>query len=138
MEIQGVHAVSAQQTAANAANPKLASAAHEFEASLMKEFLKPLEHDSLFTEDKSGDLDDEEGSDNALMSFGSQAMATAISERGGFGIATLILNHFRTDPRAVSSGNAPSSQNPLRMVGLPITKVFDSAADEKEEGESGK
>ena len=38
-------------------NPRLASAAHEFEASLMKEFLKPLQHDSLFAD--GGNKDDE-------------------------------------------------------------------------------
>jgi peptidoglycan hydrolase FlgJ len=132
MQIQGVHPVSTEHAAANAANPKLTSAAHEFEASLMKEFLKPLQHDSLFAEDKSGDADDEEDSSNALMSFGSQAMATAISERGGFGIATLILNHFRTDPRTASSANGSDSQRLLRTVGSPITKVSNPAADEKE------
>jgi peptidoglycan hydrolase FlgJ len=94
-------ATAAESTATAADNPRLKAAAHEFEASLMKEFLKPLEHDSLFRDDKSGDPDDEEGSADALMSFGSQAMATAISERGGFGIATMILSHFRTEPGAV-------------------------------------
>jgi peptidoglycan hydrolase FlgJ len=78
-------------------NPRLQSAAHEFEASLMQEFLKPLTRDSLFSE-KSSEEDESEssGSADALMSFGSQAMAKAISERGGFGIATQILNHFGT------------------------------------------
>lgn len=35
------------------------------------------------------------------MSFGSDAMAKAISERGGFGIATKILDHFRTEAKTV-------------------------------------
>jgi len=41
------------------------------------------------------------------MSFGSEALAKAISERGGFGIASKILDHFRTHDEsssAVSSG----------------------------------
>ncbi len=83
---------------AGAANPKLVSAAHSFEASLMKEFLKPLEHDTLFSGSGSGSAasgDAGEGSAGALMSFGSESMAKAISEHGGFGIATRILNHFR-------------------------------------------
>lgn len=98
MQINGINAASGQHTLLNADNPKLKSAAHEFEASLMKEFLKPLEHDSLFNEETPGDSDDEQGSAGALMSFGSQAMAKAISEHGGFGIATKILDHFRTQP----------------------------------------
>lgn len=71
---------------------RLKSAAHEFEASLMKEFLQPLQHDALF--DEGTDENSSEGSGSALMSFGSEALAKAISERGGFGIATKIIDHF--------------------------------------------
>jgi Rod binding domain-containing protein len=90
----------------SADNPKLKSAAHEFEASLMQEFLKPLQHDPLFDSGDEGGSG-VEGSSGALMSFGSEALAKAISERGGFGIATKILDHFRTHNEtssAVSSG----------------------------------
>jgi Rod binding domain-containing protein len=76
-------------------NPKLQSAAHEFEASLMKEFLKPLQHDSLFADDASNGEDNTSGSAEALMSYGAEAMAKAISEHGGFGIAKKILDHFK-------------------------------------------
>ena len=81
-------------------DPRLKSAAHEFEASLMQEFLKPLQHDALFSDDKSESSSEDGGSDGALMSFGSQAMAKAISERGGFGIATQILKHFGMSDKA--------------------------------------
>jgi flagellar protein FlgJ len=77
-------------------NPRLQSAAHEFEASLMKEFLKPLQHDSLFADAGSKGDDDTSGSAEALMSYGAEAMAKAISEHGGFGIAQKILDHFKT------------------------------------------
>ena len=72
-------------------DPRLKPAAHEFEACLMKEFLKPLQKDTLSSEE--GDGADSEGSNGALMSFGSEALARAISERGGFGIATKIIEH---------------------------------------------
>jgi peptidoglycan hydrolase FlgJ len=77
-------------------DPRLRPAAHEFEACLMKEFLQPLQHDALFSDQTGGDGGDEagEGSDGALMSFGAEALAKAISERGGFGIARKILDHF--------------------------------------------
>ncbi len=131
MHIRGIPAP-AESAVTGVNNPKLTSAAHEFEASLMKEFLKLLEHDSLFTEDKPGDPDDDqEGSAGALMSFGSQAMATAISERGGFGIAKMILNHFRTDAHPAPSDNAPKVQDFRRIGGSPITKVLNPAADEQ-------
>jgi flagellar protein FlgJ len=110
MEIRGISSAQAPGTALNAENPRLKSAAHEFEASLMQEFLKPLQHDSLFSDDKSGDSDDDEGSNGSLMSLGSQAMAKAISERGGFGIATKILDHFRTAHGGTSSQSASPSE----------------------------
>lgn len=93
-------------------DPRLKSAAHEFEASLMQEFLKPLQHDPLFAPDKSDspdgidDSDDDQDSSGALMSFGSEALAKAISERGGFGIATKILDHFRTEAKTSIPANS--------------------------------
>lgn len=73
-------------------DPRLKPAAHEFEASLMKELLEPLQHDPLF--DDGTEPESAEGGDNALMSYGSEALAKAISDRGGFGIADRILAHF--------------------------------------------
>lgn len=78
-------------------DPKLVSAAHEFEASLMKEFLKPLQQDGLFSEDGDKAGDDVSGSAGTLMSYGAEAMAKAISEQGGFGIAQKILAHFKVE-----------------------------------------
>lgn len=94
----------------SAIDPRLKPAAHEFEASLMQEFLKPLQHDELFSSGSDGSSSEDSGSDSALMSFGSQAMAKAISERGGFGIATQILKHFEQnnkpdESKLTSSGN---------------------------------
>jgi flagellar protein FlgJ len=82
-------------TPAPNASPRLQSAAHEFEASLMKEFLKPLQHDSLFADEGSRGDDDTSGSAGTLMSYGAEAMAKSISEHGGFGIAQKILDHFK-------------------------------------------
>jgi hypothetical protein len=102
----------AENRSISADSPKLKSAAHEFEASLFQELLKPLQEDPLFTSDGSGisggsaDESDDQNSSNALMNFGSEAMAKAISERGGFGIATKILNHFRTLEKATSAASA--------------------------------
>lgn len=76
----------------DATDSRLKPAAHEFEACLMKEFLEPLQHDALFND--GTDSDDGAGSEGSLMSFGSEALARAISERGGFGIASKIIDHF--------------------------------------------
>lgn len=89
-------------------NPRLVSAAHEFEASLMKEFLKPLQQDTLFSEDGSSDGEETSGSAATLMNYGSEVMAKAISEHGGFGIAREILDHFKMNgnPMQGNSKNA--------------------------------
>lgn len=79
-------------TAPASMDPRLQPAAHEFEACMMKELLEPLQKDALAGDDGG---DGGEGSGNALTSFGSEALARAISDRGGFGIATKILEHFR-------------------------------------------
>jgi flagellar protein FlgJ len=85
-------------------NPKLESAAHEFEASLMQEFLKPLQHDSLFADEESKGDDDTSGSAGTLMSYGAEAMAKSISEHGGFGIARKILDHFKATGGSSQAG----------------------------------
>jgi len=84
--------------AAPGVDPRLRPAAHAFEACLMKEFLEPLQKDPLFGDDGDGAEGagggSGEGSNGALMSFGSEALARAISERGGFGIATKIIEQL--------------------------------------------
>jgi Rod binding domain-containing protein len=66
--------------------PRLVKAAHEFEAQLMKELLKPMTaHDGLFSE--GGDA----GSSGVLGEFGAEALGRALSEHGGLGIANSIV-----------------------------------------------
>jgi Rod binding domain-containing protein len=84
--------------ATDAPQPRLVRAAHEFEAQMMKELLKPMtDGDSLAGEnDGSG-----AGSGGALAAFASEALGKALSERGGFGLADRIV-------RTLShSGNTP-------------------------------
>ena len=70
-------------------SPKLVNAAHEFEASMMKELMAPLSGgDSL----EGGE--DAAGSESAITSFAGEALGKAISEHGGFGIANRILHQL--------------------------------------------
>ena len=80
-------------------DPKLVSAAHQFEASLMQELLEPLNAGSLFGDvaGPDGELGGSSalaGSGSALMNFGSEALAKGLSEKGGLGIARQVLDHF--------------------------------------------
>jgi Rod binding domain-containing protein len=105
------------QSAANPGtgiDPRLKPAAHEFEACMMKEFLEPLQHDALFDDGKDGAGSD--GSDNALMSFGSEALARAISDRGGFGIATKIIGQLE-GTKTQAGGPAVNSDHSHKING---------------------
>lgn len=83
-------AASGAQTAA-APQPRLVRAAHEFEAQMMKEMLKPMTgNDALTGEDQSSGGG--AGSNAALGEFASEALGKALSQRGGFGIANRIIH----------------------------------------------
>jgi Rod binding domain-containing protein len=71
--------------------PRLVRAAHEFEAQMMKELLKPMSSgNGLDGEDD----DSSSGSGSALAEFASDALGRALSEQGGFGIATSIVRQL--------------------------------------------
>jgi Rod binding domain-containing protein len=77
--------------------PRLVRAAHEFEAQMMKELLKPLTAGDGLT-----GSDDESGSTGALGDYAGEALGRALSEAGGFGIANRIIGHVS------HSGNQPA------------------------------
>jgi len=71
--------------------PRLVHAAHEFEAQMMQELLKPMTR----TNGLDGEDDDSAtGSGGALGQFASEALGRALSEQGGFGIATSIIGQL--------------------------------------------
>ncbi len=75
-----------------APQPRLVRAAHEFEAQMMKELLQPMTHASPLTgEDEDSSSDSGYGSSGALEEFASEALGQALSEQGGFGIASRII-----------------------------------------------
>jgi Rod binding domain-containing protein len=75
--------------------PRLVKAAHEFEAQMMKELMKPLNHGTTLT-GADADADDDSRSAGALGEFASEALGKALSEQGGFGIASSIIKHLST------------------------------------------
>ncbi|HVJ07577.1 MAG TPA: hypothetical protein VM554_04285 [Acidisarcina sp.] len=83
--------------AGRAEHSRLASAAHQFEASMMSELMKPLQEDSLFAE-KAQDAGADGGSGNALTGFASESLACALSQHGGLGIARQILDRLDVKP----------------------------------------
>ena len=107
-----IHPMTSPQTGAPAApastapSPKLVSAAHEFEAQMMKELMTPL------TEGHSmlGGGDDEDSS-SALSSFAGEALGKAISEHGGLGIARSILHQLTASSNHSGNSTVPATLN---------------------------
>lgn len=66
--------------------PRLVKAAHEFEAQMMKELIKPMNSGDALTGE-----DDDSSSGNALGEYASEALGRALSEQGGLGLATHIV-----------------------------------------------
>jgi flagellar protein FlgJ len=68
---------------------KLVEAAQQFEASMLQELLKPMQHrqSSWGDEEKNDD-----SSTDPIGSIGTEAIAQAISKGGGFGIAKQIIS----------------------------------------------
>jgi Rod binding domain-containing protein len=93
MEGAGMHRVSVTplETGSGSAvvpQPRLVRAAHEFEAQMMKELLKPMTSGSKLTGE---DEDSSSGSGGALGQFASESLARALSDQGGFGVANRIV-----------------------------------------------
>jgi Rod binding domain-containing protein len=103
-------AAAAMETAKQA---KLVQAAQQFEAMLLQEMLKPMRsgQDSWGGDgggmDSSGDSGSSDGSMDTISSFGTEAVAAAISKGGGFGIARQVirqvsLEHQRNTEKATT------------------------------------
>ncbi len=84
--------------------PRLVHAAHEFEAQMMKELMKPMTSGGSITGEDE-DSDPESGSGSALTEFASEALGKALSERGGFGIAKSIVQDLSHSSN--QAGTAP-------------------------------
>jgi Rod binding domain-containing protein len=84
-----------------APQPRLVRAAHEFEAQMMKELLKPMTNDSALTGEED---DSSSGSGGALGEFASEALGRALSDQGGFGIANQIVKEISASANRNGTG----------------------------------
>jgi Rod binding domain-containing protein len=88
-------------------SPRLVNAAHEFEAALVAELLKPMQQDALFSD--NGDNAGDSGSQGSLRSFGTEAIARSISDHGGLGIARVVLERLATKDQTGEAAGKPMS-----------------------------
>lgn len=83
--------------------PRLVRAAHEFEAQMMKELMKPITSAGSSITGGDDDSGSSSGSSGALGQFASEALARALSDQGGLGIANQIVRELsHSGPRKVT------------------------------------
>jgi Rod binding domain-containing protein len=87
----------------NLSSTHLVKASQDFEAMMLKELLKPLASDTSGGEDDSGS-----GSGSALGEYASEALGRALSQQGGFGIATRIQKDLSQSGNHVQGGTVTS------------------------------
>jgi Rod binding domain-containing protein len=89
MRIESDMASNAPAAADGAKNPKLVNAAQQFESMMLQEMLKPMRSGE---DGWGGDADKSaDASMDTISSFGTEAVATAISKGGGLGIARQVI-----------------------------------------------
>jgi hypothetical protein len=98
----------------HAAQPRLVRAAHEFEAQMMKELLRPLAASSGLP----GDGDQDEGEIGTLGEFAAESLAGALSAYGGFGIANRIIGDFSRSGN-ISQNSPVTEKSPIDTVMNP-------------------
>jgi Rod binding domain-containing protein len=105
MHVHGT--VAAQNQSASLPQPRLVRAAHEFEAQMMKELLKPMTGGASIDGEES-----DSGSGAALTDFATEALGQSLSRSGGLGIATSILRGL--SPHETTSQPSPVSEAQAR------------------------
>jgi Rod binding domain-containing protein len=78
---------------------KLVDAAQQFEATMLQELLKPLQRGQSSW--GGGESSDDAASDT-ISSFGTEAIAKAISQGGGFGIAKQIVSKVTLEHQRIA------------------------------------
>lgn len=89
---------------------QLVRAAHEFEAQLMKELIRPMTRS-----DEDGDAI---GSGRALSEFAGEALGQALSRAGGFGIANRVVASLSRTETDCESGSIPGMPGDCAVTDL--------------------
>jgi Rod binding domain-containing protein len=82
---------------------KLEDASQQFEAMMLQELLKPMRTGE---DDLSGEKNSD-GSMDTIASFGTEAVAKAIAESGGLGVANQVMRELsrrEQSPKAIPTG----------------------------------
>ena len=83
-----------QHFASGKVDPKLVDGAHQFEAMMLEQILKPLNFGG--SPDDSG-TENEGGAAGTIRGFGTDAVAKAVATGGGFGLARQIVRQVTAE-----------------------------------------
>ncbi len=92
---------------------KLEAGAHEFEAMMLQQMLKPLK----FGEAESSDGEEASGASGTVQGFATDAIAKGIASKGGLGIAAQIIKQVTEEAKS-RSGVAKSKEG--KLVGTKV------------------
>ncbi len=101
--MQAISSATAVAGSTPALDPRLVKAAHEFEAQMMKELLRPMTGKDALTGEDAEDGGDA-NANGALGEFASEALGQALSRQGGFGIANRIVQDLSHSGKRSESG----------------------------------
>jgi Rod binding domain-containing protein len=108
-----IGAVSTQSQSTAISHARLVQAAHEFEAQMMKELLKPMTSGSSL----AGNEEDPE-SGVPMAEFATEALGQGLSRQGGLGIANTIIGSLsRNEKSARSTSNTGTREMAWQNIG---------------------
>jgi Rod binding domain-containing protein len=101
--------ISSQPTAAmdGQKRAKLIDAAQQFEATILQELLKPMQHGQ---DSWGGEMKNDDSAGDTISSFGTEAVAKAISKGGGFGIANQIVTKVTQEHQRNTERTLPGTK----------------------------
>ena len=99
--MRGIEGLRSANVMDSGRSSRLTEAAHEFEAQMMKELLKPLTSEMGVDDENDPGL----GPRNVLVDFASESLGRALSRQGGLGIANEILKSASQDGNGVAIGD---------------------------------
>lgn len=105
-------AAAGQTKPESAPSPKLVRAAHEFEAQMMKELLKPMSGSAQLGEDQ-----DDAGSAGAMGEYATEALGQALSQHGGFGLANQIIHELSHSSNRSAAGKVTGDLHHNTVIG---------------------
>ena len=115
-------------------DPRLKPAAHQFEAIMIEQLLKPLEKDPLFSDKSDGaGLVTGDAGGSTWSSLGAESLARAISDAGGLGVATRVMQEVEAEARAEATAG-PGAAKAAEGVGGKAPVMGSSAKSGSAQG----